>query len=107
MHTGIREHRPSGFTLIELLVVIAIIAILAALLLPALSKAKAQAHRVKCLNNQRQLALTWMLYSADNNDGLVPNGAQLPGSRQRDTLWVLGDYHNFIAAFTNEMYLLD
>jgi prepilin-type N-terminal cleavage/methylation domain-containing protein len=96
-----------GFSLIELLVVIAIIAILATLLLPALAKARQQANRIKCLNNQRQLAVTWMLYSADNNEGLVPNGAQQPGSGQRETLWVLGDYHNFLPAFTNELYLLD
>src|SRR5437867_3436652 len=96
-----------GFTLIELLVVIAIIAILASLLLPALMKAKEQAHRIKCLNNQRELAVTWVLYSMDNNEALVPNGAQQPASGQRETLWVLGDYHNFLPAFTNEMYLLD
>src|SRR5213083_50703 len=96
-----------GFTLIELLVVIAIIAILAALLFPAVAKAKQQAQRIKCLNNQRQLAITWMLYSTDNNDVLVPNGAQQPGSGQREILWVLGDYHSFLSAFTNEIYLLD
>src|SRR5436190_3431112 len=95
-----------AFTLIELLVVIAIIAILASLLLPALARARQQAQRIQCVNNQRQLAMTWMLYSADNTEGLVPNGAQQPASG-RETLWVLGDYHNFLPAFTNEMYLLD
>ncbi|MEO8428837.1 MAG: type II secretion system protein [Verrucomicrobiota bacterium] len=96
-----------GFTLIEPLVVIAIIAILASLLLPTLAKAKAQGQRIQCVNNQRQLALTWIMYAGDNNDAMVSNGAKSPGDNEKNTLWVLGDYHNFLPAFTNEIYLLD
>ncbi|MGE3311192.1 MAG: type II secretion system protein [Limisphaerales bacterium] len=99
--------RSRGFTLIELLVVIAIIAILASLLLPALGRAKGSAFRIKCLNNERQLAVTWSLYAGDSQEQLVQNGNQQPGNLNATRLWVMGDYHNFSPAFTNPAYLLD
>ena len=66
--------RKQAFTLIELLVVIAIIAILAALLLPALGKAKIRAQGMQCMGNNRQLMLAWRLYAEDNRDVIVGNG---------------------------------
>ena len=96
---------PHGFTLIELLFVIAIIAILAALLFPALAAARQQARKIQCINNEKQLATTWLLYANDNSDLAVLNGAQQ--NMVREPLWVSGGYHNFQPAFTDPLYLLD
>jgi prepilin-type N-terminal cleavage/methylation domain-containing protein/prepilin-type processing-associated H-X9-DG protein len=82
-----------GFTLIELLVVIAIIAILAALLLPVLSKAKVQARGIQCMTNTRQLTLAWMMYIQNNSDSLPAADGAVPGAPE----WDGGGFMDFAA----------
>ena len=90
-----------GFTLIELLVVIAIIAILAALLLPSLTRAKQKALGIQCMNNHRQLCLAWRMYIEDNADKLILSSGASPNYVESVPSWCSGTMDYSVANRSN------
>lgn len=103
MHCSSGNRKRLGFTLVELLVVIAIIAILASLLLPAVGKGKAEANRVKCVNNLKELSTIWILYAGDFGDNFAING----DGELTTASWVQGSFATIPRDATNIMALLD
>lgn len=94
MRKGVIMQTRKGFTLIELLVVIAIIAILMAILMPAMNRVKEQGRRSTCLSNLKQLTLGWIMYADENDDMLVNGDTGEYGIHQDQTPWVLADWRS-------------
>ena len=110
--------RRQGFTLIELLVVISVIAVLMAILMPALSRAKEQGKRAACLSNLKNLSLAWIMYADENDDNLVcgdsgeytgMNSASLPfnKSHYNEEPWVLRDWSQGMTQQQKEQAIMD
>jgi prepilin-type N-terminal cleavage/methylation domain-containing protein/prepilin-type processing-associated H-X9-DG protein len=110
------KSRRTGFTLIELLVVIAIIAILAAVLLPSMSRAKGKSIAAACMSDKKQLGLAWVMYSSDNNDNLAINSDPRPNNTTlyRGTPswvssvvdWTTGCYNTNTSYVTSDQFAL-
>src|SRR5437868_3205290 len=100
-----RRSRRSGFTLVELLVVIAIIAILVAILLPALSRARKQANTIKCASAMKQIGIAFQMYSWDNKSKYPVAKFTLPGSAPANTVLELKDGTKFVEMWWQDFLL--
>jgi prepilin-type N-terminal cleavage/methylation domain-containing protein len=89
---GIIMRGRNGLTLIELLVVIAIIAVLTAILIPALQRVRVQGKRVSCLSNLKQLQLAWTMYADDNNGKIVNGSASWDAGGENPWAWIPPGY---------------
>lgn len=103
------QRAPRAFTLIELLTVVAIIGILVSLTAGGLAQAKGRAHRITCLNNQRELGTVWHKFADDNDDRLVLNSNPISSINPVTTNipWASGGVHQFYPSVTNEMFITD